>query len=96
MRIGIDVAGLARFGVGVEDEVDAVIFLFIVSDVWCSGGEKGSGTFAANAMHLETREPVEPSRVVIMPNLQAEMNSLRSSIFSLMETSSIFLACRPN
>ena len=41
VRVGIDVAGLARFGVGVEDEVDAVIFLFIVSDVWCSGGEKG-------------------------------------------------------
>jgi hypothetical protein len=50
-------------------------------------------TFAANAMHRETRVPVEPSRVVIMPNLQAEMNLLRSSTFSLMETSSMFLAC---
>jgi hypothetical protein len=49
-------------------------------------------TFAANAMHLETSCPLDPSRVVIMPNLQAEMNSERSSTFSLIEASSMFFA----
>lgn len=47
---------------------------------------------AANAMQRDTRAPEEPSRVVIMPNLQAEMNSLRSSTFSLMEASSRFFS----
>jgi hypothetical protein len=47
---------------------------------------------AANAMHLETSMPEASSLVVIMPNLQAEMNSLRSSTFSLMDVSSLFFA----
>jgi hypothetical protein len=47
---------------------------------------------AANAMHLDTKAPEEPSRVVIMPNLQEETNSLRSSILSLMEASSMFFS----
>ena len=51
-----------------------------------------SCTCAANAMQRETKAPEEPSRVVIMPNLQAVMNSLRPSTFSLMETLSMFLA----
>ena len=50
------------------------------------------GTFAAKAMHLETSCPLVPSRVVVMPNLQAEMNSNRSSTISLMGAASIFFA----
>lgn len=49
-------------------------------------------TFAAKAIHLETKAPDEPSLVVIIPNLHELMNSDRSSIFSLMEVSSAFLA----
>ena len=52
----------------------------------------GSNTFAAKAIHLETRAPEDPSRVVIMPNLQAETNSLRSSTLSLMEAWSMFFS----
>jgi hypothetical protein len=43
-------------------------------------------------MHLDTNAPEEPSRVVIMPNLQEETNSLRSSTLSLMEASSRFFS----
>jgi hypothetical protein len=49
---------------------------------------KWGHTLAAKAIHLETNLPVVPSRVVIIPKLQFEMNSLRSSTFSLMEASS--------
>lgn len=43
-------------------------------------------------MHLETKAPEDPSRVVIMPNLHALTNSARSSTFSLMEVSSLLTA----
>lgn len=49
-------------------------------------------TLAAKAMDLDTRAPEEPSRVVIIPNLQASAKDESSSIFSLMEASSLFLA----
>jgi hypothetical protein len=52
----------------------------------------GRFTLAANAMQRDTRAPEEPSRVVIMPNLLEEMNSLRSSTFSLMEAWSRFFS----
>lgn len=39
-------------------------------------------TLAATAIHLLTNMPVFPSRVVIIPNLQASMKVDRSSIFS--------------
>jgi hypothetical protein len=48
--------------------------------------------FATNAMHLETKAPDKLSRVVIIPNLQEETNSLRPSTFSLMETSLRFVS----
>lgn len=49
-------------------------------------------TFAANAMHRETRAPEASSRVVIMPNLQEVTNSLRSSTLSLIEALSMFFS----
>jgi hypothetical protein len=89
--VGRDVGGLARLGVGVEDEVDSFVFLNTVL-VLVRRRERGRLTLAANAMQRDTRAPEEPSRVVIMPNLLAEMNSLRSSIFSLMEAWSRFFS----
>jgi hypothetical protein len=49
-------------------------------------------TFAAKAIHLDTRAPEAASRVVIIPNLQAETKSLRSSTLSLMEAWSMFFS----
>jgi hypothetical protein len=86
--VGGDVGGLAGLGVGVEDEVDAGVFLGWALEL--VSRERGRFTLAAKAMQRDTRAPEEPSRVVIMPNLLAEMNSLRSSIFSLMEAWSRF------
>jgi hypothetical protein len=57
-----------------------------------NGESDGANTFAAKAIHLETRAPEDPSRVVIMPNLQAETNSLRPSTLSLMEAWSMFFS----
>ena len=91
VRVGGDVGGLAGLGVGVEDEVDSLVFLGAVLEL-VRRRERGSFTLAANAMQRDTRAPEEPSRVVIMPNLQAEMNSLRSSTFSLMEAWSRFFS----
>ncbi len=96
VRVGGDVGGLAGLGVGVEDEVYALVFLDEVLDLARRKEKGGWGgeifTLAANAMQRDTRAPEEPSRVVIMPNLQAEMNSPRSSTFSLMEASSRFFS----
>jgi hypothetical protein len=49
-------------------------------------------TLAAGAIHLLTSLPVVPSHVVIIPNLQFEMNSLRFSTFSLIEASLTFFS----
>lgn len=43
-------------------------------------------------MHLDTNAPEDPSRVVIMPNLESLMKAERSSTFSLMEVSSLLAA----
>ena len=43
-------------------------------------------------MHLETRSPVLPIRVVIMANLHFSMKLTRSSTFSFNSTDSLFFA----
>ena len=103
MWVGLYLICFAAFGIGVEDEVNAAILLLRVRPSAITKERCGKrsirgdanerlGTFAANAMHLETSCPLVPSRVVIMPNLQAEMNSDRPSTFSLMGASSMFFA----
>jgi hypothetical protein len=103
MWVGLYVVCFAAFGIGVEDKVNAAVLLLRVRPsaitkgrCWnrSVGGDVNErlDTFAANAMHLETSCPLVPSRVVIMPNLQAEMNSEKSSTFSLMGASSMFFA----
>lgn len=59
------------FGVGVEEEREAVFFLFSIS---CLGfyffiSSGGKLTVSAKAMHLETKAPDSTSLVVIIPNL---------------------------
>jgi hypothetical protein len=49
-------------------------------------------TLPAKAIHLDTNAPLEPSRVVIMPNLLAEMNAVSPSTFSWMEGLSVLFA----
>ena len=74
--IGGDVVGLARFSVGVEDKVDTARFLWKVhvsGGVMNLGPRHGKRTFAAKAMHLETRRSESLVWVVIMPNLEAEI-----------------------
>jgi hypothetical protein len=50
----------------------------------------GEHTLAAKAIHLEANLPVDPPLVVIIPNLQADTNSFRSSTFPLVDASSRF------
>ena len=95
VRVGLKVIGLACLGVGVEDEVDAARFL----EKGCVSGVmtrlqrlQSVPTFAATAIHLELSMPEAATRVVIMPNLHDEMNSVRPSTFSDSEGSSLFFA----
>lgn len=91
MRVALDVVCLARLGVGVEDEVNSSVLLKLKS----AHGYKlrrSELAFAAKAMHLETKAPDFPSRVVIIPNLQAVTNSDKSSTFSLIDVSSLFFS----
>jgi hypothetical protein len=54
VRVGLDIVGLSRFSVGVEDEVDATVLLCCVSIVnRCYGEGCRIRTLAARAMHLE-------------------------------------------
>lgn len=87
-----EVVGLAGFGVGVEDEVEAVAFLFSSKQTWVSGGivvewclfKKVVCTLAAKAMALLTRRP-SPDFVVIMQNFVLSTKWVRSSTFSLRD-----------
>lgn len=92
--VGGDIVSLARFGVGMEYEVDATRFLqeFIVSGGVKGLRQQGGRTLAARAMHLETRRLEFLVWVVIMPNLRVEVKLERSSIFSESEGSSLFFA----
>ena len=49
-------------------------------------------TFAARAIQREVSRPLLPMRVVIMPNLQADMKFSRSSTFSLSSGSFLLAA----
>jgi hypothetical protein len=90
VRIGLNIISLARLSVCVEDEVNAV-FLSLGQSLShrCGNAEL---TLAAIAMQRETSAPEDLTRVVIMPNLQESAKAVRPSTFSLIETSSIFLA----
>lgn len=93
-RIRFEVVGFARFGIGVEEEIDTATLL-----------ETGQGdqhlaeagvilwhTLAAKAMHLETSKPLLSMRVVIIPNLDDSMKVTRSSTFSLSLGSVLLVA----
>jgi hypothetical protein len=88
---------LAGLGVCVEDQINAVGFLDFMSVLQYEGqdGVRMQDkwlTLPAKAIHLDTNAPLEPSRVVIMPNLLAEMNSVSPSTFSWMEGLSVLFA----
>lgn len=87
-----EVVGLAGLGVGVEDEVDAVVLLrggvsFVSHWLRVVGGL----TLAARAMHLLASRP-SWVLVVIMQNLLLSTKDWRSSTFSLREGSWMFFA----
>lgn len=93
--VGFEIVGLAGFGVGVEEEVDAVAFLVWGKVVleksvrWTVSG-LFVFTFAANPIHLLARRPSFVT-VVIMQNLQRSMKAVRSWTFSGRVGSSMFL-----
>lgn len=88
-----EVVGLAGLGVGVEDEVDAVVLLRCGVNMCVKTGcvENGRLTLAARAMHLLARRP-SWVLVVIMQNLLLSTKDWRSSTFSLREGSWMFFA----
>jgi hypothetical protein len=94
--VGGEVVGLAGFGVGVEEEVDAAVLLFRQSvygaQMWCHWWICGH-TSAARAIHLLISMPDLLSRVVIMPNLHPLIKVTRSEIFVLkLRSSSLFFS----
>lgn len=91
MWVGVNIGGLAGLGIGMEDQVDAAVLLPICELV---RREKDNRfiTLAANAMHRDTSAPEDPSRVVIIPNLEVEIKSIRSSTFSLIDVLSRFFS----
>ena len=91
--MGFEVVGFAGFGVGVEDEVDAVAFLWtrtVVRGVSSSSKLGCDLTFAASPIHLLASSP-SLVIVVIMQNLQRSMKAVRSCTFSGNVGSSRFL-----
>jgi hypothetical protein len=93
LRVLLEVVGLAGLGVGVEDEVDAVVLLRcrVSTSVRFNSIPTKSLTLAATAMHRLARIP-SWVLVVIMQNLLLSTKLWRSSTFSLREGSWRFFA----
>lgn len=94
LGVGVEVVGFAGFGVGVEDEVDAVAFLFegqsSMFEVQASWKRESERALAARAIALLTRSP-SVFLVVSKQNLFLSMNVFKSSTFSCSEGSCWFL-----
>lgn len=92
-RVGSNVISLAGLGVGVEDEVCAVVFLFETASQsqWLKDCAQRCLTFAANAIALLARRPSDAT-VVKRQNLDLSTKLPRSSIFSFKLGSCRFLA----
>lgn len=91
VRVGLEVIGLARLGVGVEDEVNAVALLIRkCQQCYSSIPQSSCPTLPARAMHLLAMRP-SFVLVAIMQNLHFSMNATRSSTLSLSSGSSRFL-----